>query len=716
MIKVIRAEIPDFFGKEKFKRYLEELMSFKKEFSQQRVQFRAEALKPVKPYLMKMFRSKCAYCESSLGTVSYGDIDNFRPKGGVKGFDKAYSADHYWWLAYEWDNLYLSCQICNGKYKCNWFPLENEKLRAVIGAKGAELLSEKALLLDPCYDEPELHLRFAMDGMVHAITPRGKATIDILGLNRRELVEMRLHATRNLLLQLDHYKDMPKIKKSLKSYIDKLFSPSPPQQYAAVERSVFKFWYSKNKDVWDSDNTEQLSSLLVTDTSRKAEQRSVKTGIQRVEDKLANAIRRFSIKSVEINNFRNVHHLKMNIPPSAVVSEGERQESWLLMLGDNGAGKSSILQAIALTLVGAKELKKLAPLPKDLLRKGATAGSVIIQSYEHDTPVRLDFDKNNVWCSLEEAPTFILGYGSIRLLPRGGVKAPGKRADCTNVCNLFDYSAALADVNKWLRGISPEDFEQRISPALFDLLDLQQDEKVVLSRGRLLIYDAENSYELEKVSDGFKSIIAMACDIMKSLWIDGAGYHTVQGIVLIDELGNHLHPKWRLKIVGALRKAFPKLQFIVSTHEPLCLRGLAHGEVTVLMDKPGSGVTMLDSNDLPDHNLLSVDQLLTSDLFGLLDTLDMATQQIYHEYYALLGKMPSKRTPEDKKKIEAYQKKLTRNEVLGEKPRDQILLTVIDEVWATKIKEKGFKTVTQLKEETVSTVKNMLTEKSIDWL
>ncbi|SFF41587.1 AAA family ATPase [Spirosoma endophyticum] len=203
-------------------------------------------------------------------------------------------------------------------------------------------------------------------------------------------------------------------------------------------------------------------------------------------------------------------------------------------------------------------------------------------------------------------------------------------------------------MDEWLSGLKSEQFNKRVAPALFDLLALKTGDKLEVKHGKLLIKQFDDDFVIDEVSDGFKSIIALASDIMQALSADKSSYHSTQGIVLIDELGNHLHPRWRMQIVDSLRRAFPNLQFIVTTHEPLCLRGLAHGEVNVLVRDQQQEIRVLDSKVLPYHNALRVDQLLTSDLFGLLDTIDPKIEKTYKEYYALLSKNDRTIAEEDK--------------------------------------------------------------------
>jgi len=105
--------------------------------------------------------------------------------------DGTISRDHYWWLAYEWDNLYLTCPDCE-RHKGPRFPVDGT--RAKPEARGEDLDVEKPLLLDPCRDQPEHVFAYADDATLVATEKRSRTTIDVLGLNRAALVEARLEA------------------------------------------------------------------------------------------------------------------------------------------------------------------------------------------------------------------------------------------------------------------------------------------------------------------------------------------------------------------------------------------------------------------------------------------------------------------------------------------------------------------------------------------
>jgi uncharacterized protein (TIGR02646 family) len=145
----------------------------------------------VKQALIDAQHRKCCFCESKIRHVTYGDVEHFRPKAGYRQTpDQDLQRPGYYWLAYEWTNLFLSCPLCNRRYKANVFPLRNPEDRAT--SHRDEISKEKPLFLHPGQDDPEEHIgfreatAFARDG-----SERGGRTIAALQLNRDALHEMR---------------------------------------------------------------------------------------------------------------------------------------------------------------------------------------------------------------------------------------------------------------------------------------------------------------------------------------------------------------------------------------------------------------------------------------------------------------------------------------------------------------------------------------------
>ncbi len=149
--------------------------------------------------LETLFHGKCAYCETKL--TEGWNVDHHRPKKRVKE-----RPDHpgYYWLAYEWTNLYPACNGCNQHLrdrphwdanqqndraagKADQFPLDDERHRAM--SPTDDIARELPYVLDPCDDEPQLYLTFDIQGNVLAIDDDvfGETTIDVCHLDRYRL-------------------------------------------------------------------------------------------------------------------------------------------------------------------------------------------------------------------------------------------------------------------------------------------------------------------------------------------------------------------------------------------------------------------------------------------------------------------------------------------------------------------------------------------------
>ncbi|RYF85173.1 MAG: hypothetical protein EON98_07300 [Chitinophagaceae bacterium] len=145
----------------------------------------------VKNKLKELQKDKCCFCEARISHVSHGDVEHFRPKAGWMQQEKDKLAKPgYYWLAYDFSNLFLSCQICNQKYKKNYFPLADPSKRAKTHKE--KLSGEKALIIDPGKDNPSKFLSFNKEFAVPVNNnPKGIETIKRTGLNRKEILKDR---------------------------------------------------------------------------------------------------------------------------------------------------------------------------------------------------------------------------------------------------------------------------------------------------------------------------------------------------------------------------------------------------------------------------------------------------------------------------------------------------------------------------------------------
>lgn len=174
----------------------------KKEKKKHRFDRGVFAHQKVRIALEKTFNNKCAYCETSILRMTW-DVEHFRPKNSP---EERPEHPGYYWLAYDWENLYSSCPLCNQyrKERATWdgaagtaggkasrFPVVPESSRAC--KPSDDIKKEKRRLIDPCADYPEKYFKYNILGEIDvARSPsRSQISIDVFNLVEPRLVEAR---------------------------------------------------------------------------------------------------------------------------------------------------------------------------------------------------------------------------------------------------------------------------------------------------------------------------------------------------------------------------------------------------------------------------------------------------------------------------------------------------------------------------------------------
>ncbi|HEY0460975.1 MAG TPA: hypothetical protein VGC97_17700 [Pyrinomonadaceae bacterium] len=148
----------------------------------------------VKTTLKTLQYNKCCYCERKF--IEDEDdailaVEHYRPKAAVKQNRKDKNEyPGYFWLAYKWDNVFLSCHKCNSTWKSTLFPLVNTINRARSNKDKINL--EEPLFINPEKDKPRDHIIFI--GAVPKPkdnSERGRVTIKEIGLDRSTLNNLR---------------------------------------------------------------------------------------------------------------------------------------------------------------------------------------------------------------------------------------------------------------------------------------------------------------------------------------------------------------------------------------------------------------------------------------------------------------------------------------------------------------------------------------------
>lgn len=195
-----------------------------------------------KKKLRKIQHDKCCYCESLVPAkkTSHADVEHFRPKIFVqqmKGAEKEYPG--YYWLAYDWDNLFLSCQVCNGSYKRNFFPLDDPGTRA--RSHHDSIGNEIPLLVNPAGPEdPRDHIKFE-DEVPVGQSPKGCRMIETLDLRRLNderktlLDQLKLYTEIIKTWSNSQESNVQKMVRSAKSFLKKATIPEAEYSSMAID-------------------------------------------------------------------------------------------------------------------------------------------------------------------------------------------------------------------------------------------------------------------------------------------------------------------------------------------------------------------------------------------------------------------------------------------------------------------------------------------------
>lgn len=334
-------------------------------------------------------------------------------------------------------------------------------------------------------------------------------------------------------------------------------------------------------------------------------------------------VKPIKLNAVRIENFGPIKEVD--------IAEIPFSSQWIFFTGENGTGKTSILRAIT-TCICNKEIKSEPEYPSAEVVLGLYISSNITEKHIYSSP-------DNSAATINEP--FVNGfaaYGQSRLRTNRWQKEQNKNeVDVNNLTSsIFDENACLIDLqyqfNEWaLKNDSKYKQRQRyVTEILTDILpnlyNINFNDEV--GEGQVTTYiekdiDGETYRKVtfDKLASGLKSLVAMIGDILIRLYnqqpyIDDPSEFT--GIVLIDEIDIHLHPKLQRQLVIQLSKTFPQIQFIATTHSPIPFLGAPKNSQIFKVERTRKdGVKTRRLDEKIEISDLLPNTILTSPIFGL---------------------------------------------------------------------------------------------------
>lgn len=313
--------------------------------------------------------------------------------------------------------------------------------------------------------------------------------------------------------------------------------------------------------------------------------------LKREKNKLKKSEEPSYISSIKIKNIFSIKE---------IVLENLDDKKEIYIVGENGDGKTLLLQSLALGLKGV------------------------------DEGVVFDFIKSQKEYSVEIEDTNKVIYnsknGSYKNLFAYGANRNNNcqmKEDETGYLTLFHPSFDLKNPIEWLQRIDYNDKAgtkniisvEDAKKLLKELLN--SDVEIEIAPSAVTFSEKGSHVNFEQLSAGYRGVITIIADLLIRLsenQPDVKHLKEFKGIVIIDEVELHLHPKWKYSFVKKLRDVFPNIQFIMTTHSPTVLLGASKEAVFYKIYKEDGEVQI--SNQIKNEGYTS-NSLVSSPLFEL---------------------------------------------------------------------------------------------------
>lgn len=311
----------------------------------------------------------------------------------------------------------------------------------------------------------------------------------------------------------------------------------------------------------------------------------------------------------------------------------------IILTGENGTGKTVVIDAIRAVLMGVSGNieRNIArdnnfEIIIDVSDKLYSRGALISNTMNHPNSFKIDpvdftgklFDDNffcfiDYWTSRLSNDSFkIENVSKLQLnsLFLNSLKGNLTNYDIVRTICYFDY---LKDSN--------DNYERQLGKTFFSLVKrifeiaLLDGEFAYVSRLVLdpIVSIKNNHISLDKLSSGSLYLVQRYINLLKQIFklcteknLDIKDIKNVEGLLLIDEAENHLHPKWQKTFLNQILSIFPNTQIILTTHSPFIVSSVSNSRVFVCSSTP-TGSTIKEETDY--YRNLPIEEILMSPLF-----------------------------------------------------------------------------------------------------
>lgn len=361
------------------------------------------------------------------------------------------------------------------------------------------------------------------------------------------------------------------------------------------------------------------------------------------------------LRDISIKNFKCHSDLYLSFETEPDPDEGleidvDTDANWPIrkttfLLGENGTGKSALLKAVALVTAGSTALSHLLGDTAEWVTNGKKTcelRATLTTAEGEDREIRLRIDRGAQLVEILEKNRsslelidraiahadrnyFVVAYGASRRLNRDSQffteKSPLSFPRSANVFSLFNPDAQLVSLANWAmeldytgKGDGLKTVKRALDSFLVEHVSFRRIDR---ERKQLIFATPDGELPLSQLSDGYQNVASWVGDLMYRInetFRDFKDPLKARGLLLIDEIDLHLHPRWQRLLHAFLTNKLPNFQIVATTHSPLTAQQAAKGELYALR-REAKKVGLTPFRGAPNKMLLH--QILMSPVFGL---------------------------------------------------------------------------------------------------
>jgi len=340
-----------------------------------------------------------------------------------------------------------------------------------------------------------------------------------------------------------------------------------------------------------------------------------------------------TINNINIEHFFSIDKLELN---------NLKDKREIYIVGENGDGKSLFLQALTIALVGVQDGEVF-----NFMKFQKNYNLSIIDSngelFNHDP---------------DKSYPHVLAYGSARN------NYCEMKEDNTGYLTLFPSDYDLKNPLKWLQYLDYKEQSGKkgviSTTKAKEILQylLASDVEIDISPDKVTFFQKGSESTFDQLSSGYQGVIIVICDLISRMAEKQPNVKNIEefrGVVLIDEVELHLHPKWKYNFMNKLRTSFPLIQFIVTTHSPTVILGASkeavfykiyknEGRVEISKQIPNSGYT---HNSLVSSPLFDLEEISSRNYEKHVSSSDY----VYSKIHEVISKKLKKRVDMDEDEL-----------------------------------------------------------------